>query len=327
MVYRYIDMHCDSLLKGIMDGRLYDHPRNMLDVSRMASACQGAQFFAVFFPPRPPDGSRPPVGAAPLPPDDALFEKARGLLLDTVTAHPDVIQMACSATDIEQNMKAGLCSAVLTIEDARAVDGDMEKLRWFYRAGVRAMSLTWNGQNCFGHPNAPDHMKMRLGLTDFGKDAISEMNNLGILVDVSHLSDGGFWDVAELSVKPFVATHSNCRALCDHPRNLADEMIQALASKGGVSGVNFAPQFLTPDGKHESRVEDICRHVLHFIDVGGEDSVGLGTDFDGIDGQFEIGQPTEMEKLFDALRHKGLSERQLEKFSNGNVLRVMRDAL
>jgi membrane dipeptidase len=104
-------------------------------------------------------------------------------------------------------------------------------------------------------------------------------------------------------------------------------MIRALAKKGGVAGVNFNPGFLTPDGKNESRVEDLCRHVLHLIEVGGEDCVGLGTDFDGIGGTLEIGRPTEMTKLFDALSQKGVTERQLEKFATGNVLRVMSDAL
>lgn len=325
--YRFIDMHCDSLLKGIISGQLYDYPGNMLDVSRMALAGQGAQFFAVFFPPALSEGRQIQGGQPQFPPDDALFDKARGLLLDTVAAYPDSIGMAYNAADINRNLEVGRCSAVLTIEDARAVNGDMAKIRHFYDAGVRAMSLTWNARNCFGHPNSADAAKMRLGLTDFGKEAISEMNILGILVDVSHLSDGGFWDVAERTSKPFVATHSNCRALCDHPRNLTDEMIKALSTKGGVVGVNFMPTFLTSDGKHESRVEDLCRHVLHIIGVGGEDCIGLGTDFDGIDGRFEIGQPTEMEKFFDALRRKGLSERVLQKFAISNVLRVMHDVL
>jgi membrane dipeptidase len=329
MNYSFIDMHCDSLLKGIIDGQLYDHPGNMLDVSRMALAGQGAQFFAVFFPPKTAGEIVPhqDVPMPPLPPDDELFERARGLLLDTAAGHSNAIRMAYSAADIEWNMKDGLCSAILTIEDARAVNSDMAKLHRFYDAGVRAMSLTWNVSNCFGYPNSRDSDLMQLGLTDFGKEAILEMNRLGILVDVSHLSDGGFWDVAELSANPFTATHSNCRALCDHPRNLTDEMIKSLASKGGVAGVNFAPEFLSPDGQHFSRINDICRHVLHFINIGGEDCVGLGSDFDGIEGQFEIGQPTDMAKLFGALRQKGLSERQLEKFAGKNVLRMLHDTL
>jgi membrane dipeptidase len=321
-------MHCDSLLKGIDDHQLYDRPGNMLDVSRMILAGQGAQFFAVFFPPKPSDDVRPPAGVRPMPlSDDALFERARSLLLDTAAAYSSVLRMVYNAGDIRENMRAGLISALLTVEDGRAVNGDMARLGWFFNAGVRVMGLTWNAPNCFGHPNSPDPGAMALGLTEFGREAIHEMNTLGILIDVSHLSDGGFTDVAALSKKPFAATHSNCRALCGHPRNLTDGMIRMLASAGGVAGVNFMPGFLTSDGGRESRVEDICRHVLHFINTGGEDCVALGTDFDGIDGAFEIGQPTEMSKLFDALEQRGLSERQLEKFAFSNVLRVLSDAL
>lgn len=326
MRYRFIDMHCDSLLKGISEGRLYDNPGNMFDVSRMVLAGQGAQFFAVFFPPRNQGYIQLASDASHQYSDVEWFELASGLLLETVGTHFDTIQMAYSSADLVRNMKAGLCSAVLTIEDARVVGGDIARLRWLYACGVRVLSMTWNESNCFGYPNSSDSAKMSLGLTEFGKEALSEMDELGILLDVSHLSDGGFWDVVQLTKKPFVATHSNCRALCDHPRNLSDEMIKALASKGGVAGVNFAPEFLAEDGKRESRVEDICRHVLHYINVGGDESIGLGTDFDGISGRFEISQPSEMEILFDALRKKDLSERQIEKFAYSNVIRVMRDA-
>jgi len=329
MACAYIDMHCDTLLKEIEGGRLYDNPENMVDIRRMAEAGQCAQFFAVFFPPKIPEDVARRTGI-PLPPplsDDELFEKARALLLDTVARHPDVIRLALSAEDIERNFREGLCSAVLTVEDGRAVAGDLDKLRAFYDAGVRAIALTWNSANCFGYPNSPDPHEMNRGLTEFGRQAVLEMNRLGMLVDVSHLSDGGFWDIIALSQKPFIASHSNCRALCRHPRNLTDEQIRALADKGGAVGVNFVPEFLTEDGERQSRVEDICRHVLHLVDVGGEDCAALGSDFDGMGGKLEIGSPAEMDRLFDALRARGLTERQIEKVARLNVLRVMRDAL
>jgi len=164
-------------------------------------------------------------------------------------------------------------------------------------------------------------------LTDFGRNAITEMNELGMLIDVSHLSDGGFWDVIALSKNPIVATHSNCRALASFRRNLTDEMIRAIAENGGVSGLNFCPNFLTDDGLQVCRTDDLCRHALHFINAGGEDCVGLGTDFDGTTGDFEIGQPTEMHLLFDALHKNGLTERQIEKLAFRNVLRLISDTL
>ena len=328
MSYKYIDMHCDSLLHCLEDGELYDHPGNMLDISRMVSAGQGAQFFAVFFLPKP-DGSKPPPGVVipVFPEDDEYFKLASNILRENIARHSDVIGLALNAADVEQHSRENRCSAILTIEDGRAVLGDMKKLRYFYDAGVRAMSLTWNSANCFGSPNSMESDIMNAGLTEFGRDAIAEMNTMGMLIDVSHLSDGGFWDIIKLSKKPIVATHSNCRALCGHQRNLTDDMIVALAENGGVSGINFAAMFLAEHGGEHSTVEDLCRHVLHFINIGGEDCVGLGTDFDGISGTFEIGQPTEMHLLFDSLRNKGLTERQIEKFAFGNVLRLLRDTL
>jgi membrane dipeptidase len=154
------------------------------------------------------------------------------------------------------------------------------------------------------------------------------MNELGILVDVSHLSDGGFYDVAKISKKPFVATHSDCRALAAHPRNLTDDMIRLLAQKGGVSGINFAPAFLDDtQGNKTSRISDMVRHVKHFIEIGGEDCVGIGTDFDGIGGNLEVGEPGRLTLLFEALEKAGITPRQIDKIASGNVLRVMKETM
>lgn len=321
----FIDMHCDTLgvcLRGERD--IFALPGAMLDIRRMAAAGQAAQFFAVFF---RPEGETLPDGGA-MPGDLEFFEMHRSLLLRSAAAHGDCFAMARSAEDIERNMAAGKVSALLTLEDGRAVEGRLEQLRWFYERDVRVITLTWNGENCFGSPHSADAKVMGRGLTPFGAEAVEYMNELGMLVDVSHLSDGGFWDVSRISRKPFAATHSNCRALAPHTRNLTDEMIRALAQSGGVAGLNFFPPFLSADpGQTRSRVEDMCRHVLHMLRGGGEDCVALGSDFDGIHGELEIGSPEAVPGLFEALRRAGLSPRQLEKFAYGNVLRVLRDAL
>jgi membrane dipeptidase len=315
----YIDMHCDTLglcLKGERD--IFRQPKAMLDIERMARAGQMAQFFAVFFRPRE-DG---------LPEDEEYFRLHRQLLTDSVDAHAECIAMAYSADDIRRNHAHGKMSAVLTVEDGRAVRGDMERLRGFYEEGVRVMALTWNFPNCFGSPNSPDERVMRAPLTPFGRRAVEAMNALGMIIDVSHLSDGGFYDIADISSKPFVATHSNCRALSPHPRNLTDDMIRRLSDSGGVAGLNFYAPFLSGDIlAKRSRVEDMCRHVLHMLRVGGEDCIALGTDFDGMDGEFEIDCPTKVPLLFEALHRQGLTPRQLEKFASGNVLRVMQECL
>lgn len=321
----FIDMHCDTLgacLRGERD--IFSLPESMLDIERMAAAGQAGQFFAVFF---RPEGETAP-GGAPLPGDDELFEMHRDLLLESAAAHSGCFALAHSAEDIGRNRAEGKISAILTLEDGRAVRGELERIRWFYERDVRVITLTWNGENCFGSPNSADARVMGRGLTDFGAQAVEYMNELGMLVDVSHLSDGGFWDVARISRKPFAATHSNCRALAPHTRNLTDEMIRALANRGGVAGLNYFPPFLSPNpDERRSRVEDMCRHVLHMLNAGGEDCIALGSDFDGIYGELEIASPADVPLLFAALEKAGLTPRQLEKFAYGNVMRVLRESL
>ncbi len=327
-MYSYIDMHCDTLLRTLEQGTdsLYDG-EGMQSIKQMKEAKQMCQFFAVFFPPRDMparDGAKRPE----LPPDDEFFAILTENLRKEVAIHKDIIAMASSYTDIVNNWENGLSSAVLTVEDGRMVQGKMEKLHYLYEQGVRAIALTWNFANCFGYPNSKELEIMNKGLTDFGIEAIGEMNRLGILVDVSHLSDGGFMDVAKYSTKPFIASHSNCRALTPHTRNLTDEMIRILANKGGVSGLNFCPDFVTPpETETDSKAEYLANHVWHMLQVGGEDCIAMGTDFDGVGGHLEISHPTQMDQLFDLLAKKGMTPRQLDKFANGNVLRVMKECI
>lgn len=328
MKYPYIDMHCDTLLRTLMKGgdSLYDG-EGMQSIKLMKDAGQMAQFFAVFFPPRnmepKKDGKKPPFV---LPPDEEFYVMMKQFLFEQVEKHRDIIRMARTGEEIEQNTADGLMSAVLSIEDGRMVNGSMDRLRKLREDGVCAISLTWNFANCFGYPNSKEKEIMEKGLTDFGKEAIEVMNDIGILVDVSHLSDGGFKDVLKISKKPFVATHSNCRKLSPHTRNLTDEMMIAMANKGCISGLNFGSEFLNPDITcTDTKVEDLAYHVFHMINVAGEDFPAFGTDFDGIGGTFEIGHPTEMDKLYVALEKRGLTASQIEKFAFKNVLRVMKE--
>ena len=263
-----------------------------------------------------------------MPEDEELFSGAREIFLNTIRRYPDVLGQAANYQEIVRNKEAGRVSGILTMEDGRAVQGSMERLQYFYKQGVRLISLTWNYENCFGAPNSKDPKVMHKGLTSFGKEAVEVMNDLGILIDVSHLSDGGFYDVASLSKKPFVASHSNCRSLCGHTRNLTDEMIHSLAEHGGVIGVNFEPTFLQPDmTDRHSTMERIAAHLKYLVSIGGEECAGIGTDFDGIDGEFEVGEPTAMERLFTYLYRHGFSEDLLEKIAYRNVLRVIKDSM
>ena len=325
---RFIDMHCDSLGVALaanpQNADLFQTAVTRVDFARMRQAGQTAQFFAVFLPPAEVFAQ---MGMAPIP-DDTYIQLLHDCLLRNVQAHADCIAMAYSAADLCQNERNGKLSAFLTMEDGRAADGKLENIRRFYDLGFRAIALTWNQPNCFGAPNSADPAVMQAGLTPFGREAVRYMQELGILVDVSHLSDGGFADVARLCKKPFIASHSDCRALCPHPRNLTDEQLRILGQAGGVAGLNYGPEFLddTP-GHKKSTAALIARHARHMANVGGLECVGLGSDFDGIQGDIEISDCTKVELLADALKREGFSEDEVDKIFRENALRVIRDAM
>ena len=225
----------------------------------------------------------------------------------------------------------GTLKAILTTEEGASIEGRLERLETLKEWGVLIFGLVWNFENELCYPNSRDKEIMRHGLKDTGFDAIAECERLGIAIDVSHLNDGGFWDVVKASRKPFMATHSNARAITDVPRNLTDEMIHALADKGGVMGLNLCPAFLSdiPEGTKEedaeSRIEDMVRHVEHIYKVGGEDVLAIGSDFDGIYGKLEIPSPDRFHLLFEALERRGMSLSVIDKMKEKNALRVLHE--
>lgn len=325
---QFIDMHCDSLMLSLFLDKqhtdLFHSPVTAVDFTKMQKGGQMAQFFAVFVAPL---GAYQMFGAEPME-DEVYIQTLRSILLRNVSEHPDVIAMAYNAGDIQRNWEHGKRSAVLTMEDGRAVEGKLENLKRFYDQGFRALSLTWNTPNCFGAPNSADPQIMGQGLTDFGKEAVEYMQELGMLVDVSHLSESGFYDVARICKKPFAATHSNSRALCPHQRNLTDEQLKVLGNTGSVTGINFGPEFLNEDITcKESTAALMAKHARHMADVGGIECVGLGSDFDGIMGNLEISDCSKMELLEHALKKEGFSEEDIEKIFYKNVLRVLTDSV
>lgn len=233
---------------------------------------------------------------------------------------------AFSASDVEKNMAEGKISAVLTIEEGGVCRGSIDELRHFYDAGVRMLTLTWNFENEIGFPNSRDAEKNALGLKPRGREFVEEMQRLGMIVDVSHLSDGGFWDVCEMAKRPFVASHSNSRAMCSHPRCLTDEMLRALASHGGVTGLNYCPEFIS-DGDDGGQLTRIARVARHMADVGGVDCLGLGSDFDGFGGKTQLNSADKLPLLAWHLHREGFSDDEIEKIFYKNVLRVYKDAM
>lgn len=320
----YIDLHCDTLLLKNFPDRPETLASNTwsVDFTRLRAGGCIAQFFAVFLPtPNYFRKNRLPQ------PSDWNYTLARIQdLREELDANDSNIRFAGDLSDLLSNRMAERMSAFLTIEDGRLLDGRLENIDRLYSLGIRLITLTWNNPNCLGFPHASNREDMGKGLTAFGRDAVSYMQQKGLIVDVSHLSDGGFWDVVETSVRPIIASHSNARSICNHTRNLTDEMIRALANTGGGAGLNLGPDMLS-ETAGSSRLEDMIAHIQHFISVGGEDFPMIGTDFDGIHGKLEIPSCDEMPKLFSALERAGLTSNQIEKVAYGNAMRILNECL
>ena len=320
-----IDMHCDTLMRAYFRDKddLFTCPEFDLDISRMIESGMMAQFFAIFV----PSAKEYARYEKEYKGDDEYIDKCASIFNHTVQKHADVVAKATSAKEILDNYASYKVSAILTMEDGVAVQGDMNKLDYFHSLGVRALSLTWNYENCFGYPNSKDPEIMQKGLKDFGKEAVKHMQEIGMLVDVSHLSDGGFYDVYKLSKVPFIATHSNARALCNHSRNMTDDMILKLHEKGGVMGINICPDFLddTP-GNKDSKISRLCDMIEHEKEIAGIEVCAIGTDIDGTHGNFEMKGPCDSNKLFDELIRRGFSTSDIEKIAYKNIIRVMNEA-
>ena len=340
---RLIDMHCDTVFElfrrrntklkpdvfcaemesaqNSLHGDM-DLGRNSLcvDLGKMKKADSVAQFFACFIYMKMFQG-------------EGRFSRGYQYALDMIAfakneigKYPEEIALVKSYEEFLKCESLGKIAAFLTVEEGGVVEGDLNRLDRLYEEGIRLMTLLWNEENCMGYPNSRDGEVMKKGLKPFGIETVERMNELGMLIDVSHMSDGGFWDVLRYSKKPVVASHSNARTLCNHPRNLTDEMIRALSDHGGVAGLNLYPYFINENGK--ANIDDLIRHIEHMFYVGGEDFVAIGADFDGFDeGELELQNIGEMRCLYDALKKRKFNDGQIEKFWNGNAMRVIREVL
>ena len=311
---KWIDMHCDTLSE-LLPAETLEENSLCVDRKRMEQTKMLAEFFACFV--YVPDGKW-----------EEAYQKVIEMIarMERETKENKKLKLIKTAKELEYAEREELNLALLTVEEGGVLNGNRNRLEELYQRGVRLITLTWNYENCIGYTNSRNAQEMQKGLKSLGKQMVEEMNERGMLVDVSHLSDGGFWDCIRLSKKPIIASHSNARALCAHPRNLSDEMLCALGECGGVVGLNFYPQFLQSDRSAE--VLDIAKHGMHILQKAGEDSVALGTDFDG----FEAGQNwlrgiEEIECVWDALKKAGMTERQLDKLSYQNVKRVLEEVL
>ena len=319
---KFIDLHCDTLDK-VAESNGKESLRNgncEINLEKLRSGGAMVQCFAIW--------TRMYHYLEEVGLDMQPYEYVKRIYdcyCREMAANADLIAPACSYQDILRNREKGLISSLLTMEDSFALEGRPERVDEFYNMGVRMMSLTWNWENSLGYPQVSDPDKMKLGLKPFGIEAVRRMEELGIIIDVSHLSDGGFWDVVRHTRMPFVASHSCCRSLCDVGRNLTDDMLKTIGDRGGVCGVNFYAEFLTQGGKFAT-IEDMARHAKHIANVAGIEAVALGSDFDGIDTEVEFGDYSGMGRLAEGLT-RWFTHDEVDKICSGNALRVIRDVV
>jgi membrane dipeptidase len=316
-----IDGHNDLVLHR---WRGEDSPHMDLEAGRAAGYAGG--FFALYVPsPRQDDPKEIPY-AVPLAKAIPQPEAARiaDELYETLCALP--VRRATGVDDFQD----GEITAIVHLEGADPLAPDLSDLERWYERGLRSVGLVWSRPNAFAEgvpfvfPGSPDTGP---GLTGAGKRLVEACNRLGVLVDLSHLNEAGFWDVARASDAPLVATHSNAHALCAASRNLTDAQLDAVRDSGGIVGVNFAVTFLREDGSqvHDTPITEIVRHVDYLAERMGIDHVAFGSDFDGAAVPDELGGVSGFPKLVDALRGAGYDEDAVEKVTHRNWLRVLRE--
>ncbi len=315
------DLHCDTILNIFRkDGCCLKKNNSHIDCDKLKKGEYILQNFAMFT-----DFGK----------NEATFGFVNKMIdkyYDELEKNSEYIMPVYSYGDIIRNMEEGKISALLTIEEGEVCEGDVEKLRSLYSRGVRMMTFTWNFSNCLGSPNSREDkgsfVNTEKGLTEKGFEILEEMENLGIIPDVSHLSDKGFYDVLKASKKPFVASHSNSREICKHPRNLSDDMIKGIADKNGIIGLNYCNSFLADncDSKKGIDIQAFIPHINHIVNIGGEDCIGLGTDFDGIDySPIQIEDASKQQNFVRLLETNGFKEDFIEKICYKNVLRLYKE--
>lgn len=309
-----VDCHCDTVLqvaKGKAKLGQYNETGH-IDLYKLQEGGTRVQFFALFI--------------------ETIFKPQRALsrtlqLIDTfdteIESCSHVLSPGLNMKQIKRELKSGKIIAVMGIEGGEALNGDISALRIFYKLGVRFLGLTWNQRN-----DIADGVGEKItggGLTCFGRNVVQEMNRLGMIVDLAHVSEAGFWDVLEISKFPVMVSHANCHSLCQHPRNLNDDQIKALAETKGIFGLSFVPEFL---GKGKTGISDLLDHIDHVAGLAGTDVIALGSDFDGIE-ETPVGlndcccYPSITAGLLD----RGYTEKEIKGIMGENVLRFMKKTL
>lgn len=300
-----IDMHCDTILAAY-------RAQKQIEIQKFKEGNIRIQFFALF--------------------PESIYRRFRCLhrileMLDffweQLKNKRTLVEIITSQTSLSKCLASGKMGVLLAIEGGEVLEGNLRILRVLHRLGIRSLGLTWNERNELA--DGITENRTGGGLTNFGVQVIKEMNRLGMVIDVSHLAERGFWDVLELSTSPVIASHSNSRAIWNHPRNLSDEQIKGLAQKGGVIGLNFVPDFLGPPG---AGLNDLLNHIDHICALVGDEYLGFGSDLDGTDSLIpEITDVTHFPRIIEALQKRGYSDTSIQKICGENCLRILKEVL
>ena len=341
------DGHNDTILRYLRDHDGFDflslNTSGHLDLPRAQAGGMGGGFFAVFIPPNLQPRAERLKQEAALDPSpirrsaalDPAYSRDMAIQISAVLFRLErqsggTFHIARTVSELEEDLRTGTFTVIYHFEGAEAIDPQLNALEVYYAAGLRSLGPVWSRPNAFAH-GVPMGFNMSPdqgpGLTDAGFALVRACNELGVLIDLSHLNEAGFWDVARVSDAPLVATHSNVHALCPVSRNLTDKQLDAIAASDGLVGLNFAVSFLHPEGSddiHLTTIEIMIRHIDYLVKRIGIDRVALGSDFDGTDIPAEMGDAAGLPKLMAALRAAGYSDEDLRKIAHENWLRILR---
>lgn len=317
-VHKMIDLHCDTIMKLVDSPEQGDllHNAWKIDIEKLEKGEYALQDFALF---------------VHLGRDGDPYKRYQAMLAvfnENIQKYSDRISHVRSYAELCEAEKSGRLSALLSIEEGGVLQGSKKILKQVYEDGVRLITISWNYPNELSFPQGMEYEGK--GLTPTGKELVACMEELGIIVDCSHLNDKGTEDLLEICQKPFIASHSNARAITNHRRNLPDYLIKGIADKGGVIGLNFCYNFLVqlPDCRvPRSRLSDMVAHAKHIWNVGGSDALAIGTDFDGTSPNMEIEDASCMHRLYDALRENGFTSHQCDAAFSGNARRILKELL
>lgn len=309
---KFIDLHCDTAGRIFYENLDLRNQLCKVNIDKLKKGGALGEVFAFFVDQELNEDSY------------EEFLKLYNNFMKEINRNLNDVEIVRSIKELKNAEKANKIGAFLSIEEGEVIKGSIDNLKKVYEMGIRILTVTWNYRNQLAYPNSEYTYKNK-GLTKKGIEVIEECENLGIIPDASHLSDAGFYDLIRICKKPFIASHSNSRAITSHPRNLDDNMIKLLAEKGGVMGINFCSNFLGSDSV--SSIEEMIFHIKHIKNVGGIDVLAIGSDFDGIINEVEIKDISELDKLYVALKNNNFNETEIEKIFYKNVIRVFEETL